>query len=94
MKLNVVAQKLKLSESTLSRSLNGYQDISDDTKPIMRKAASELGYVPNPHARHLASGKADNIAFIMRRSDYQFDASFLIALTEEMAEPSVEIYTK
>ena len=94
MKLNVVAQKLKLSESTLSRLLNGYQDISDYTKPIMRKAASELGYVPNPHARHLESGKADSIAFIMQRSDYQFDVSFLVALMEEMPEPSFEIYTK
>ena len=94
MNLNIVAQHLKLSESTLSRSLNGYQDISDEIEPIMHKAASELGYVPNPHARHLASGKADNIGFIMRRSDYQFDASFLVALMEEMAEPSVEILTK
>jgi LacI family transcriptional regulator len=86
MKLNTIAQQLKLSQSTVSRALNDYQDISADTKALVRKAASELGYVPNPHARRLASGKADNIAYVMPRSDGQFNSSFLSELMAGMAE--------
>ena len=86
MNLNIVAQHLKLSESTVSRALNDYQDISEDTKALVRKAASDLGYVPNPHARRLASGKVDNIAYIMPRSDGQFNASFVVELMAGMAE--------
>ena len=86
MNLNIVAQHLKLSESTVSRALNDYQDISEDTKALVRKAASELGYFPNPHARRLASGKADSIAYIMPRSDGQFNASFVVELMAEMSE--------
>ena len=54
MKLNAIAQRLKLSESTVSRALNDYQDISADTKALVRKTAIDLGYVPNAHARRLA----------------------------------------
>ena len=86
MGLNIVAPHLKLSESTVSRALNDYQDISEDTKALVRKAATELGYVPNPHARRLAFGKADNIAYIMQRSDGQFNASLVVELVAGMAE--------
>ena len=86
MTLNTIAQQLKLSESTVSRALNDYQDISADTKALVRKAASELGYFPNPYARRLASGKADNIAYVMPRSDGHFNTSFLVELMAGMAE--------
>lgn len=86
MKLNAIAQRLKLSESTVSRALNDYQDISADTKALVRKTAIDLGYVPNAHARRLASGKADTIAYVMPRADGQFNASFLGELMAGMAE--------
>ena len=86
MKLNMIAQRLNLSESTVSRALNDYQDISADTKALVRKTAAELGYMPNMHARRLASGKADTIAYVMPRSDGQLNASFLGELMTGMAE--------
>tara|TARA_Y100001954_G_C15517070_1_gene457411 strand:+ start:203 stop:511 length:309 start_codon:yes stop_codon:yes gene_type:complete len=73
----MIAQRLKLSESTVSRALNDYQDIALETKELVRKTAAELGYVPNMHARRLASGKADTIAFVMPRTDGQLNAAFL-----------------
>ena len=82
----MIAQRLKLSESTVSRALNDYQDIALDTKVLVRKTAVELGYVPNMHARRLASGKADTIAFVMPRTDGQLNAAFLGELMTGMAE--------
>ena len=86
MKLSTIAQRLNLSESTVSRALNDYQDISAKTNALVRKTAFELGYVPNAHARRLASGKADTIAYVMPRADGQFNASFLVELMAGMAE--------
>ena len=86
MKLNMIAQRLNLSESTVSRALNDYRDISADTKALVRKTAAELGYMPNMHARRLASGNADTIAYVMPRSDGQLNASFLGELMTGMAE--------
>ena len=82
----MIAQRLKLSESTVSRALNDYQDIALETKELVRKTAAELGYVPNMHARRLASGKADTIAFVMPRTDGQLNAAFLGELMTGMAE--------
>ena len=82
----MIAQRLKLSESTVSRALNDYQDIALETKVLVRKTAAELGYVPNMHARRLASGKADTIAFVMPRTDGQLNAAFLGELMTGMAE--------
>ncbi len=86
MKLNTIAQRLNLSESTVSRALNDYQDISANTKALVRRAAIDLGYAPNAHARRLASGKADTIAYVMPRADGQYNASFLVELMAGMAE--------
>ena len=86
LKLSMIAQRLKLSESTVSRALNDYQDIALETKELVRKTAAELGYVPNMHARRLASGKADTIAFVMPRTDGQLNAAFLGELMTGMAE--------
>ena len=86
MKLNMIAQRLNLSESTVSRALNDYQDIATETKALVRKTAAELGYVPNMHARRLASGNADTIAYVMPRTDGQLNASFLGELMTGMAE--------
>ena len=82
----MIAQRLKLSESTVSRALNDYQDIALETKELVRKTAAELGYVPNMHARRLASGKADTIAFVMPRTDGQLNTAFLGELMTGMAE--------
>ena len=59
--LKVIAERLNLSESTVSRALNDYRDISARTKARVRDVAEELGYEPNTDARRLASGKSDTI---------------------------------
>lgn len=63
--LKNLAQHLELTESTVSRALNGYQDISASTRERVRHAAAELGYRANPTARRLATGCAEAVAFLM-----------------------------
>ena len=84
-RLKVIAERLNLSQSTVSRALNDYQDISDKTKQLVRKAADELGYQPNMHARRLALGKSETLGYVMPWQDRQASESFLSELMAGMA---------
>jgi LacI family transcriptional regulator len=48
-----LARDLGLSISTVSRALNGYDDVAPETKERVFKRAREIGYRPNPGARRL-----------------------------------------
>lgn len=84
--LKVIAERLNLSESTVSRALNDYRDISARTKTLVRDLANELGYEPNTHARRLASGKSDTIGYVMPMQDGQLTETFLGELMAGMAK--------
>ena len=65
-KINIVSlsQKLGLSVSSVSRALNGYDNISQKTKDKIFKTAKKYNYFPDLNAKRLASKKTDTIAFI------------------------------
>jgi len=59
-----VASRCGVSTATVSKALNGYSDISKDTKEKVLKAAEELGYFPNSVARTLKTNKSNNIGVL------------------------------
>ena len=65
-KINIkeLAKKLGLSVSSVSRALNGYDNISQQTKDKIFKTAKKYNYFPDLNAKRLASKKTDTIAFI------------------------------
>ncbi|AOI59912.1 substrate-binding domain-containing protein [Burkholderia diffusa] len=62
--LKALSDALGLSRTTVSRALNGYDDVSEATRERVMKAARELGYVADPTARRLATGRADAIGIV------------------------------
>ena len=60
-----VAKHAGVSIGTVSRAINGYKDISPETKERIFKSIEELGYTPNVIARGLSSKTASNIGFIV-----------------------------
>ncbi len=60
-----IAKKLGLSIGAVSRALDGYPDISDETRQRVILAAKEMGYVPNQAARQLRRKKADAVGYIL-----------------------------
>lgn len=56
---------LDLSQTTVSRALNGYPEVSEETRRRVADAAKRHGYRPNPSARRLATGKAGMIGHVM-----------------------------
>ncbi len=56
--------KCGVSVSTVSKALNGYQDISETTRQMVLKAARETGYLPEANARVLKMRKTYNIGVL------------------------------
>ena len=59
MNLKQLSEKLGLSQTTVSRALNGYSDVSEATRQRVAEMAAACGYRPNTMARRLAMGRAD-----------------------------------
>ena len=53
-----------LSVSTVSKALNDYSDVGDDTRALVRRKAEELGYHPNAIARSLKMGRTFNLGVV------------------------------
>ncbi|MBQ9198142.1 MAG: LacI family DNA-binding transcriptional regulator [Clostridia bacterium] len=62
--LRELAEYCGLSMSAVSKALNGYSDISDATRAAVLRAAKELDYHPNAHARALKSGCSYNLGVL------------------------------
>jgi LacI family transcriptional regulator len=71
-----VAKKLNLSITTVSRALDGYDDVAEQTREMVVKTARQMGYSPNRAARQLRRQKAETIGFILPASAQQFSEAF------------------
>ncbi|MBI9066842.1 MAG: LacI family DNA-binding transcriptional regulator [Salinivirgaceae bacterium] len=60
-----IADRLKITRSTVSRALSDSPRISDKTKKKVREIAKELNYVPNTLASNLRKGKSFTIAYVV-----------------------------
>lgn len=75
--LKELSQMLGLSQTTISRALNGYPEVNKETRERVLQAARETGYRPNRAAQRLATGKAGSIGLIMPISpDHSSDMHF------------------
>jgi LacI family transcriptional regulator len=64
MNLKNLAKTLGISETTVSRALNGYPEVSERTRQRVMEAARAAGYRPNPMARSLAVGRTNVVGII------------------------------
>jgi LacI family transcriptional regulator len=63
--LRQLSEKLGLSQTTISRALNGYPEVSEATRQRVIEAARQYDYEPNSSARRLATGKARTIGHVI-----------------------------
>ena len=71
-----VAKKLNLSITTVSRALDGYDDVAEPTRDMVVKTARQMGYSPNRAARQLRRQKAETIGFILPAGAQRFAEAF------------------
>ena len=59
-----IAKQCNVSVATVSKALNGYPDISEETRQHILKTASEMGYLPNSSARTLKTKRSHNLGVL------------------------------
>ncbi|MGI9388597.1 MAG: LacI family DNA-binding transcriptional regulator [Boseongicola sp.] len=65
MKLKELSALLGLSQTTVSRALNGYPEVSEATRRKVSEAAAAYNYRPNTRAKSLATGKSLTIGHVL-----------------------------
>lgn len=82
-----VADRAGVSMSTVSRILNGTAIVADDKRKAVNEAIAALGFVPNPVARGLASGRTFSIGVVTQAIDSPFYGAALRGIEDEL-DPS------
>ena len=73
-----IANKLKISKSTVSRALRNSNEINQETKDAVLKMARELNYVPNYFASSLVRRKSYSIGIVVPELITNFFSQFII----------------
>lgn len=60
-----VAQRAQVSVASVSRVLNGFEKVSDETRERVSRAISDLGYVPHAAARSLSMARTHSIGVVL-----------------------------
>lgn len=95
MKLKELAAELGLSQTTVSRALNGFPEVNETTRQRVAEAAHRHGYRANANARRLATGRAGaiGVALPLQRSMHfgPHVSEFLSGISERMAQREIDI---
>ena len=59
-----IAKHCGVSVASVSKALNGYSDIGEETRQLILKTASEMGYLPNSSARALKTKRTHNLCVL------------------------------
>jgi len=90
-----VARQLNLSITTVSRALDGYDDVAQETRQRVVAAATELGYAPSHTARQLRRQRADAIGYILPTSGPRFSdpffSEFIAGLGDEATSHNLDV---
>lgn len=65
MNLKQLSKQLGLSQTTISRALGGYPEVSEATRTRVQLAAEQNNYRPNTRAKSLATGRAMAIGHVI-----------------------------
>ncbi len=68
MNLKQLSEILGLSQTTVSRALNGYPEVNENTRLRVQAAATKHGYSPNIRAKGLATGRSMVIGHVIPSS--------------------------
>ncbi|WP_181874412.1 LacI family DNA-binding transcriptional regulator [Marinitenerispora sediminis] len=67
--LEMVAEHAGVGRGTVSRVINGSEQVSPATRDAVLNAVRELGYVPNHAARTLVTQRTDTVALVVSEPD-------------------------
>jgi DNA-binding LacI/PurR family transcriptional regulator len=86
-----IAQKLKVSKSTVSRALRNSSDINLETRNAVLKMAQQLNYVPNYFASSLVKRKSNSIGIVVPELITNFFSQFIISAQKAASLAGYEV---
>lgn len=86
-----VAALAEVSQSAVSRCFTPGASIAEETRQRVLKAAAELGYRPNVHARNLITGRTRIVGVVLAHLDNLFYPRFLQGLTERLQAQGMQL---
>ncbi|GAK94202.1 lacI family transcriptional regulator [Nonlabens ulvanivorans] len=89
--LKVLAEKLQLSTSTVSKALKDSAEISVDTKTRVKELAKLMGYRPNTAAASLRNRETRTIAVVLPEIVNDFFGQVLMGIEEEASQHNYKI---
>ncbi len=93
--LKKLSEILGLSQTTVSRALNGFPEVSEKTRVRVQQAADGLNYRPSPSAASLATGKTRAIGHVIPISEHRMInphfSDFLAGASEAYAAAGYDI---
>jgi len=84
-----VAREAQCSPMTVSRVINGEENVREDTKQKVLAAIAKLNYVPNRAARSLAAGSQLRIALLFDNPSASYLSEFLMGALEEASRRDI-----
>ncbi|TXH68451.1 MAG: LacI family DNA-binding transcriptional regulator [Thiothrix sp.] len=84
--LKTIAELSGLAVPTVSRALKDAPDINSETKKLVRKVATEIGYVPHPAGVRLRTGRTFVISLVLSTSNEMMThaARLMAAMVKEL----------
>lgn len=96
MSLKKLSEDLGLSQTTVSRALNGYPEVSEATRSRVVEAAAKANYSPNQRAVSLATGRSMAIGHVIPIASQQdvmnpIFAEFIAGASQTYAQHGYEM---
>ena len=93
--INDIATKVGLSKASVSRALNGKQDVDPETRKRIFKIATQMGYVPSATARALSNGRSNCLGLLVPSLTWPWILEVLRGVAEEIERSgySLMLYT-
>ncbi len=79
-----IARACGVSVSTVSRAMNGHQDINRETREQILRVIEESGYVPNNSARNLKRLESRAVALLVKGMDNTFFQDLMDVIEKEI----------
>jgi LacI family transcriptional regulator len=93
--INDIARRAGLSKASVSRALNGKQDVDPKTRKRVLELAAQMGYVPSASARALSNGRSNCLGLLVPTLTWPWILEVLRGVAEEIERSgySLILYT-
>lgn len=86
-----IAKRVNRSITTVSRALNGYEDVSPETRQLIIDTAEEMGYTPNSIAQLLQRKQTMTIGLVLPTFSPRFSDPYFSELLAGIGNKAAEL---